>query len=65
LLVEVVQPLVDARARKPIKSKGNAFLSGVLKHRFIILIIRFIFAYYAMQESLKVVFLNPRLNPVK
>lgn len=36
-----VQPLIDTRAREPIKSKGNAYLSGVLIYRFIILIIGF------------------------
>jgi hypothetical protein len=37
-----VQPLIDTRTRAPIKSKGNAYLSGVLIYRFIILAIRFI-----------------------
>ena len=37
-----VQPLIDTRAREPIKSRGNAYLSGVLMYRFIILTIEFI-----------------------
>jgi hypothetical protein len=37
-----VQPLIDTRAREPIKSNGNAYLSGVLMYRFIILAIGFI-----------------------
>jgi hypothetical protein len=43
LLVDDVHPLIDTRAREPIKSKGNAYLSGVLIYRFIILTIGFIF----------------------
>jgi hypothetical protein len=43
VLVRERQPLVDARTRAPIKSKGNAYLSGVLIYRFIILAIGFIF----------------------
>jgi hypothetical protein len=35
------QPLIDTRAREPIKSNGNAYLSGVLIYRFIILAIGF------------------------
>jgi hypothetical protein len=39
-----VQPLIDtARTRAPIKSKGNACLSGILTYRFIILVNEFIF----------------------
>jgi hypothetical protein len=38
-----VQPLIDTRAREPIKSNGNAYLSGVLIYRFIIRVIAFIF----------------------
>jgi hypothetical protein len=38
-----VQPLIDTRTSAPIKSKGNAYLSGVLIYRFIILAIGFIF----------------------
>jgi hypothetical protein len=37
-----VQPLIDTRTREPIKSKGNAYLRGVLMYRFIILVIGFI-----------------------
>ncbi|MFZ1021944.1 MAG: hypothetical protein WCE82_01910 [Halobacteriota archaeon] len=36
-----VQPLIDTRTREPIKSNGNAYLSGVLIYRFIILVIAF------------------------
>jgi hypothetical protein len=44
LLVDEVQPLIDtARTRTPIQSNGNAYLSGVLIYRFIILAIGFIF----------------------
>ena len=42
VLFVVVQPLIETRAREPIKSKGNAYLSGVLMYRFIILAIGFI-----------------------
>jgi hypothetical protein len=38
-----VQPLIDTRTRAPIKSRGSAYLSGVLIYRFIILAIGFIF----------------------
>jgi hypothetical protein len=38
-----VQPLIETRTREPIKSKGNAYLSGVLIYRFIIRVIGFIF----------------------
>jgi hypothetical protein len=38
-----VQPLIDTRTRAPIKSKGSAYLSGVLMYRFIILAIGFKF----------------------
>lgn len=31
------QPLAETRTIAPIKSKGNAYLSGVLTYRFIIL----------------------------
>jgi len=37
-----VQPLIDTRAREPIKSNGSAYLSGVLICRFIIRVIGFI-----------------------
>jgi hypothetical protein len=37
-----VHPLIDTRTSAPIKSNGNAYLSGVLIYRFIILAIRFI-----------------------
>ena len=37
-----VQPLIDTRTRAPIKSKGSAYLSGVLIYRFIIRVIGFI-----------------------
>jgi hypothetical protein len=40
--VDDVQPLIDTRAREPIKSNGNAYLSGVLMYRFIIRVIGFI-----------------------
>jgi hypothetical protein len=43
LLVDDVQPLIDTRTREPIKSNGNAYLSGVLMYRFIILTIGFMF----------------------
>jgi hypothetical protein len=42
LLVDDVQPLIDTRTRAPIKSNGNAYLSGVLIYRFIIRVIGFI-----------------------
>jgi hypothetical protein len=42
VLVRERQPLVDTRTRAPMKSKGNAYLSGVLIYRFIILAIGFI-----------------------
>ena len=42
LLVGDVQPLIDTRTRDPIKSNGNAYLSGVLMYRFIIRVIGFI-----------------------
>ena len=41
LLVGDVQPLIDTRTRAPIKSNGNAYLSGVLMYRFIIRVIGF------------------------
>jgi hypothetical protein len=41
LLVEV-QPLIDTRAREQIKSKGSAYLSGILIYRFIVRVIGFI-----------------------
>jgi hypothetical protein len=37
-----VQPLIETRASEPIKSKGSAYLSGVLIYRFIIRVIGFI-----------------------
>ena len=37
-----MQPLIDTRAIEQIKSNGNAYLSGVLMYRFIILAIGFI-----------------------
>jgi hypothetical protein len=40
-----VQPLIDTRTRAPIKSRGSAYLSGVLIYRFIILAIGFINKY--------------------
>jgi hypothetical protein len=42
-LVEEVQPLIETRRRHPIKSKGNAYFSGVLIliYRVIIRVIGF------------------------
>jgi TctA family transporter len=37
------QPLIDTRAREQIKSKGSAYLSGVLIYCFIIRVIGFTF----------------------
>ena len=36
-------PVVETRTSAPIKSKGNAYLSGVLIYRFSILAIGFVF----------------------
>jgi len=36
------QPLIDTRTSAPIKSKGNAYLSGVLMYCFIVLATGFI-----------------------
>jgi hypothetical protein len=43
VLVRDKQPLIDTRTSAPMKSKGNAYLSGVLMYRFIILCRGFIF----------------------
>jgi hypothetical protein len=46
-----VQPLIDTTTRAPIKSNGNAYLSGVLMYRFIILTIGFIYFPHCFAQA--------------